>query len=50
MTDVVFRIAAAVDNRSRVFAAQAIVVSPDQTLTEITMEQGAVVGRVVRNP
>ncbi len=43
-----FRFKFTFDDRSRVFAAQAVVVSPDQTVTEITMEQGAVVGRVVR--
>ncbi len=35
------------DDRSRVYAAQTIVVAPDQTVTELTMEQGAVVGKRV---
>jgi YD repeat-containing protein len=35
------------DDRSRVYAVQTIVVAPDQTVTEFTMEQGAVVGKRV---
>jgi YD repeat-containing protein len=43
-----FRFKYTFDDRSRPFATQTVVAAPDQTVTEFTMEQGAVVSKRVR--